>query len=609
MNKYLEIKLRAYIGIFLKLFFIGSVLNGFFIFKFFSNKYLCFLGIEVISGIFIFCLFITVNRYLKKRSILFTHMSKRVQELEIILKNIPSGVIGVDRAGGITFVNKKAEQILELPEAQSLGKWPGDVIVFKDKKGETILKQLKRIRTIKEPYLFYNTHLESPSGKNYKVSGYVCPTSFNVVTSALLVINEEIKDKEPSKLELIKKRIEILQNVLSNIPVGVLVRDLKTSEVIYVSNTFKEIHDIKSTIPLNRVTLQQYLSHSLEYRQYLIDTLKDSTIKQNLATWTDVNILSASGERRIIGLNSKLCKESNLAITTIINKNDDIYHKQYYKNLKRDFDHLINASNDGFVIINSVGKIVCWSKGLIKLSGLTDTEVSGKSIWDVETLIDVSNAQRSIDERRNEFVKIINTGNLSKKDSILHTVTSRIKNQKTGKISIVNVYSYVCYQDDSCRMYIIYRKINKIVYQRKIISDYKRFVSSCISDLIPILYIYDIPAKHYVFVKSNYMDLKFEEIICQQPSLVCQLQVHPNDIEPLYRYIDELECTDSRKISSLVFRIKYYENEYRWFQRKDLVYKRSEDGKIEQILGCAAEITKIMQYSENNKYSLKPFDK
>ena len=102
-------------------------------------------------------------------------MSKRVSDLEIILENIPSVVIGLDKNGGITFANKAAEKILENSEAEVLKKNLNEFVRSTDESDKQLSGLVKSIRSIKEPVYFNDRKIESISSKNYLISGFICP--------------------------------------------------------------------------------------------------------------------------------------------------------------------------------------------------------------------------------------------------------------------------------------------------------------------------------------------------------------------------------------------------------------------------------------------------
>ncbi|MBI5560713.1 MAG: HAMP domain-containing protein [Deltaproteobacteria bacterium] len=85
-----------------------------------------------------------------------TELDRRMRYIEIVLGNIPAGVVSIDRAGRITSLNRVAAQILSIEEDASVGKnykevlRPQDRDLFRDMikemneiGGETIEKQMK----------------------------------------------------------------------------------------------------------------------------------------------------------------------------------------------------------------------------------------------------------------------------------------------------------------------------------------------------------------------------------------------------------------------------------------------------------------------------------
>ena len=179
----------------LLLFATGAVLNGVACLFFYHSRLLCFLLVEFFLIILICLLSVTVRSLIKRRATQFIVMSKRVSDLEIILENIPSVVIGLDKNGGITFANKAAEKILENSEAEVLKKNLNEFVRSTDESDKQLSGLVKSIRSIKEPVYFNDRKIESISSKNYLISGFICPVHYSGSTNALLIFNDETERK------------------------------------------------------------------------------------------------------------------------------------------------------------------------------------------------------------------------------------------------------------------------------------------------------------------------------------------------------------------------------------------------------------------------------
>jgi PAS domain-containing protein len=158
----------------LLLFITGAVLNGLFFLFFYDSRLQFFLLTELIWLIIICLISITVRSFIKRKTAQFVVMSKRVSDLEIILENIPSIVIGLDKNGGITFANKAAEKILESREAEVLKKNLSEFVISINEADMQFHTLIKSIRSIKEPIFFNDLKIESRSSNSYFINGFLC---------------------------------------------------------------------------------------------------------------------------------------------------------------------------------------------------------------------------------------------------------------------------------------------------------------------------------------------------------------------------------------------------------------------------------------------------
>ncbi|MFO8039613.1 MAG: PAS domain S-box protein [Sodalinema sp.] len=75
------------------------------------------------------------------------------------------------------------------------------------------------------------------------------------------------------------------------------------------------------------------------------------------------------------------------------------------------------------------------------------------------------------------------------------------------------------------------------------------------------------------------------------PLLQWQRLCHPEDIPRLQAYFAAWQDLDDGEVSEFEYRLRHADGSYRWLRSRDVVFKRDQMGKVQQILGTASDIT------------------
>ncbi len=593
----------------LLLFTTGAVLNGFVCLFFNSSKLHFFWLIELISIALLCLLSLTVRNFLKRRATQFVIMSKRISDLEMILENIPSVVIGLDKNGGITFANKAAEKILEGNEAEVFKKNLNGFVRSTNEANMRLSGLIKSIRSIKGPVYFNNSKIESRSSKKFLISGFLCPVHYSGSTGALLIFNDETdrKLKENEFLinsDKLKERYEILRKTLSVLPLGVLVTDPRTSEVIYANRMFRQIHDIPDSVPVSKSTLFKLLSSNFSYRQCLINSHNRSQITSDECNdWSTNNFFTMNGESRTIRLNSRINPESKIkVISVIVEEKGRDYNKNFFTKLKEDYECVLQRSIDGIVIIDNLGKVVCWNAEMVHLTGIDYSDALNKPIWEIESEIVQCETANNPDNIISDFLKSVKIFSLSsvKKDE-QWTEIKRIVNVCSKEVSQVKIFHNFYMLNNSVRICRIYRNLSGLVDIQRQLVNQRAFISNLLTACVDLLYIYDFFIKRLIFISGSKMKDFAESMIYLERELSVESSVHPDDINSTLQYLEDLKAAKNNELSHLLYRADYCDGQWKWFLRRDMIYSRDADGSVKQILGSITDIT----MSEKWRFEIK----
>lgn len=563
---------------------------------FFQGNWLRSFALTEILWVFLMCgLSLTLKSFIKRRATHFVFMSKRVQDLEIILENIPSGVVGLDKNGGITFLNKAAEKITECGEAEALGKKIGEFLL-----PEATDKQLpgliKSIRSLKETVYFNEKEIKARSARKYLISGFICPVHYSFFTGALLVFNDETerraKENEYSvHADRLKNRYETLLKVLSVLPLGVLVVNSKTSEVVYANRTFREIHDIPNTVPVSRNILYKLMSLNLNYRKYLIEGHRICKFTESEKYWWDNILYTRKGECRNIRLNTRTSPDWENKVITVVEREDRERHKRVFREMIEDYKCITENSIDGIVLINQLGTIVCWNSAMVKLTGIGRENAINKPVWEIEAQIEKKVTEKDNSDRTIDFVQSVKQFAASgEKYSGQKIEIKAVENICSSRVSLVRVYQNFYLNDNRVKIMRVYQDISDLMEVKKRLINQKSFITNLLAASVNMLYIYDLLLKRIVFVSSSKEKLKKESMIYSEGKDLQSLPVHPDDIDSYLNYLENLRTAEDSKSRSHVYRV-CFAGEWRWFLRRDMVYCRHEDGNVKQIMGSITDIS------------------
>ncbi|MFP4103708.1 PAS domain S-box protein [Coleofasciculus sp.] len=108
-----------------------------------------------------------------------------------------------------------------------------------------------------------------------------------------------------------------------------------------------------------------------------------------------------------------------------------------------------------------------------------------------------------------------------------------------------------------------------------------------------ILYIYDRINKQIL-----YFNRKIQNLLGYTPEDVIQMEddalvtlMHPDDLPGILQHFQHLETAQADQVFDLEYRIKHKNGEWRWLSSRETVFTWNQEGKPEQILGTATDIS------------------
>ncbi|MBE9042481.1 diguanylate cyclase [Oscillatoriales cyanobacterium LEGE 11467] len=120
----------------------------------------------------------------------------------------------------------------------------------------------------------------------------------------------------------------------------------------------------------------------------------------------------------------------------------------------------------------------------------------------------------------------------------------------------------------------------------------QRFIHSIAEASTSILYVYDLLEYRYIYTNrelTNVLGYTFIDI--GQQSRFPQSAIHPKDVEAVtahFQSFDRLAPGDKLEIE---YRIQHKNGQWRWLLSRDTVFTQTPEGKTQQIVGTATDIT------------------
>jgi PAS domain S-box-containing protein len=125
----------------------------------------------------------------------------------------------------------------------------------------------------------------------------------------------------------------------------------------------------------------------------------------------------------------------------------------------------------------------------------------------------------------------------------------------------------------------------------------QRFTQQIIETVPGIVYIYDLNKQRNVYVNRQIAELMgyTEGQVQAMGSELFTRLFHPEDLAKVPAHIEELLRASDTDVFEVEYRMLHANGEWRWFFTKEVVYRRTDDGSVSQILGISQDITKRKQ--------------
>lgn len=183
--------------------------------------------------------------------------------------------------------------------------------------------------------------------------------NFKDITDA---VNLENKKNELS--DELKKRNSFIESVLYNLPIGIVVNNIKNKEVTFVNRQFREIFGLDvaeiaiEDIPGNRNLKSEHGSNEILSR---IDSMLDYPV-DGIVKWDKLEVATKNGKQRFVNVKSMTLEGQGLLISTILDVTRESQQAGEIQLAKANYESLINGTSDLIWSIDSSMNVITANK-------------------------------------------------------------------------------------------------------------------------------------------------------------------------------------------------------------------------------------------------------
>lgn len=126
------------------------------------------------------------------------------------------------------------------------------------------------------------------------------------------------------------------------------------------------------------------------------------------------------------------------------------------------------------------------------------------------------------------------------------------------------------------------------------------FIQKITETLPNILYINDIIQSQMIYVNQSIRDVLgySPDEIRDMGDNFLKRHLHPDDRRAVEEHYRRLEGAQDGEIHSVEYRLQRSDGQWRWLFSRDVIFSRTADGKVKEILGTATDLTERKQTEE-----------
>ncbi len=135
------------------------------------------------------------------------------------------------------------------------------------------------------------------------------------------------------------------------------------------------------------------------------------------------------------------------------------------------------------------------------------------------------------------------------------------------------------------------------------LSEKERFISTVAQASPDFLVVYDLVSARPLYANRRPFGLPAPPASYAEQAGHSSLKelLHPEDLPRLREHMERIRLAADGEVKTIEFRIRAPAGDYRWFQSRDTVFRRDENGRVVQFLSVTQDITEIRQAETSKK--------
>ncbi|MFL5809764.1 MAG: PAS domain-containing protein, partial [Flavisolibacter sp.] len=404
---------------------------------------------------------------------------------------------------------------------------------------------------------------------------------------------QDVTEKEQliERLQESEKRYMQAQSIAK---MGNWTFDMNTQETIWSDEIFSIYEMPKGTSP----SIEEWKKFLDPSEQEVVMSLFEDAIKENKPLDVIHKIILPDGRKKILHRKGEVIYNEEGNATKIIGTTQDITEQYKTQNELKESQTFIRKITDATPSIIAsynvnTGKYSFISEGINKLLGYSAEEVMEAGLPFISALVHPDDLQPLMEKNS----KALEEANSSDKIEMVIEFTYRMKH-RNGQYRWFHTYGTIFDRNSKGKVEQVLNISLDVTDQKEAIETIKEqeYFIQQIADASPtILYLFDVPTQSMAYInREAFFVLGYlpDEII-EEGSRITDLLYHPDDMGLLpCRKQSQKSFQQLDSMIQYECRMKHKDGDYRWLLVREIVFKAGEDGKINQVIGAALDISR-----------------
>jgi diguanylate cyclase (GGDEF)-like protein/PAS domain S-box-containing protein len=503
------------------------------------------------------------NKQLENEVVERQRAETQLHKLSTSLEQTGDLVLITDKHGVPEYVNPAFLKLTGFSEQEIVGKSPRLM-----KSGSHSTKFYQNLwRTILAGEIFHAVFINrKKNGNIYYEEKTISPVrDEHGNISNFVSVGRDITARRQSERAL-RESQERYRNLFQLSPLGVAYANLE-SYIIELNPKFLDIlgsTSVKETKSINLLTypLLIDIGFSADLRR-CIDT------HQTIAN--TVLYTSKWGKTAYINYYFAPVNDADKKIVGILINLEDITER---KNATEAYQALVDHSLQGLAIVQE-NKVMFANPTLVKIFGYSAVELLSMSYEEMLEIIHWEDRMMVRQRTTEEMVE----------QSMTSQLEVRII-RKDNEIRWIEQFATVIEYRGKQAFQIAYIDITERKQAEEKLRERERFIQSIASASPNILYLFSIPKNRNIYANRN-----VGEMLGYTDEEIGDYHIHPEDLIKIPIHLARLEESEPGDVLELEYRLQHKNGEWRWLLRRELVFNRTPDGKLNEILGATQDIT------------------